>query len=323
MNRGLVIGKFMPVHAGHLALINFAASQCDELIVSMSYTPTDPISFEKRFAWLKELLSTNNKIKVELLVDNFDREDLQLPERTKIWSDVLRKKYPTINAVFSSEPYGGFLAHHLGAAHFLFDQARKQLPVSATAIRTNPFKHWDFIPPIVRPYFTKLVCLYGSESTGKSTLTKQLAEHYQTEFVPEVAREMITSNNFTIDDIVAIGKAQTDRIKSKLKTANKVLFCDTDVITTQVYSKKYLNEIPPILFELEKEIHYDQYFLLDIDVPWVADHLRDLGHQRQEMFDIFKSELDKRNIDYKLISGDFASREKQIKNLIDQLLQTP
>lgn len=165
-----------------------------------------------------------------------------------------------------------------------------------------------------------LVCLYGPESTGKSMLAKRLADHYQTDWVPEVAREMITSNDFSVDDIIAIGKAQTERVKSKLKTANKVLICDTDLITTQIYSQKYLHAVPSILKELEKEIKYDLYCLLDIDVPWVADGLRDLGHERKEMFDLFKTELDKRNINYSLISGDYAHRENQIKTLIDRLL---
>ena len=64
-----------------------------------------------------------------------------------------------------------------------------------------------------------------------------MAEIYHTEFVPEVAREMISSNEFTVEDIIHIGQAQTQRIKDKLKTANKILFCDTDLITTQIYSK--------------------------------------------------------------------------------------
>lgn len=320
MNRGLVIGKFMPIHKGHLALINFAAALCDELIVSMSYTVNDPIPYKKRLAWLQELLSLNKKIRIEVLVDDFDEENLQLPERTQIWAAVLKEKYPTIHTVFSSEEYGQHLAIHLNAKHILFDSERKQTPISATAIRSNPFKNWEYIPAVVQPYFVKIICLYGPESTGKSTLSKRLAEHYQTEFVPEVAREMITSNDFTVDDIIAIGHAQTERIQQKLRTANKILFCDTDVITTQIYSKKYLGVVPPVLYELEKEIQYSEYWLMDIDVPWVADGLRDLGDERQEMFKIFKTELTQRGIVYKLISGDYAMRDKKAISLLDELL---
>lgn len=166
-----------------------------------------------------------------------------------------------------------------------------------------------------------IICLYGPESTGKSTLAKQLAEYYQTEFVPEVARELITSNDFSLADIERIVHAYHKCFFEKLKLANKILICDTDLITTQIYSQHYLHAVPPIVAELEKEIHYDHYFLLDIDVPWVADGLRDLGNQRLEMFAVFKTELENRKLPYTLISGDYASREKQVKLLIDRILK--
>lgn len=158
----------------------------------------------------------------------------------------------------------------------------------------------------------KLVCFYGPESTGKSTMAKHLAEIYKTEYVPEVARELIASNDFSVDDIVRIGHAQTQRVKEKLKTANKILFCDTDLITTQIYSRHYLNAVPPILFELEKEISYDHYFLFDIDVPWINDGLRDLGNRREEMMRVFKSELSVRGIVPTLVKGRWPEREATI-----------
>ena len=166
------------------------------------------------------------------------------------------------------------------------------------------------------------VCLYGPESTGKSTLARRLAEHYHTEFVPEVAREIIMSNTFTVEDIIRIGQAQTDRVLEKSKTANRVLFCDTDVITTAVYSDTYLHHIPPQLDALEKKVHYDQYFLFDIDVPWVADGLRDLGarEQRVRMFERFKKELDGRGIPYIRLTGSYADREKMIIRVVDEWL---
>jgi HTH-type transcriptional repressor of NAD biosynthesis genes len=166
----------------------------------------------------------------------------------------------------------------------------------------------------------KLVCFYGPESTGKSTMAKRMAAIYQTEFVPEVAREIISSNEFTVDDIIRIGHAQTQRIKDKLKTANKILFCDTDLITTQIYSRKYLNVIPEILSELEKEVKYDKYFFFDIDVPWVSDGLRDLGNQRESMTQIFEEELLKRNIVPIRVNGSWSEREEIIRKEIDKLL---
>lgn len=168
----------------------------------------------------------------------------------------------------------------------------------------------------------KRICFYGPESTGKSTMAKHLAELYKTEWVPEVTREFVSTNDFTIDDILKIGHAQTELILQKTKTANKILFCDTDLITTQIYSRHYLKVIPPILFELEKRIKFDLYFLFEPDVPWVADGMRDLGdrEKRKEMFEVFRMELDKRNINYLPVRGDWEEREKLITNEVDKLL---
>jgi HTH-type transcriptional repressor of NAD biosynthesis genes len=320
MKRGLVIGKFMPIHNGHIALINFAASQCDELIVSMSFTPADKIDPVLRFGWIKEIFKNQSKVKPALIPDDFDDESLPINERTNIWAIRMREMYPKIDILFSSEFYGAPFAFNLQAEHILFDEPRKSIPVSATLIRNHPFQYWEFIPKEVRPYFVKKICFYDPESTGKSTMAEKMALHYQTTFVPEVARELINSNDITIDDIIKIGTAQTERVKEKTNSANKLVFCDTDLITTKIYSQYYLNEVPQILNDLEKEICYDLYFLLDIDVEWVADHLRDFGDRRLEIFNLFKSELEKRGIAYIQISGDYKTREEKIREIIDSIL---
>lgn len=321
MKRGLVIGKFMPIHKGHIALINFAAAHCDELIVSMSFTPEDKIEPVLRFEWIKQIFKSKPNIKPAIIADDFDDETLPLSERTNIWAIRMREVYPKIDILFSSEFYGPPFAHNLQAEHILFDEPRKFIPISATLIRNHPFQYWEFIPEQVRPYFTKKICFYGPESTGKSTMAEKMAVHYHTVFVPEVARELITSNDITVDDIIKIGKAQTERVKEKTSIANKIVFCDTDLITTKIYSQYYLNQVPDILNDLENEIKYDLYFLLDIDVEWVADHLRDFGDRRLEMFNLFKRELEKRGINYIHISGNYHEREEKIKKIIDSTLQ--
>jgi HTH-type transcriptional repressor of NAD biosynthesis genes len=320
MKRGLVIGKFLPIHHGHIALIDFAISQCDELIVSMSYTDQDPIPAELRFSWIKEVFKDRPKIKPAMIKDDFDNEQLDLPTRTAKWSEVIRRTYPPIDILFSSEEYGETFARNLGIVHRSFDPERKIYPVSATLIRKNPMNYWDFIPPAVRPYFVKKICIYGPESTGKSTLALRLATRYKTEFVPEVAREFITTNDFTVEDIIAIAQAHYQRIRQKLKTANKILICDTDVITTQIYCRHYLNIVPDILYDIETMVKYDKYFLMDIDVPWFADGLRDLGHQREKMMNVFRNELIQRGIQFINVRGDYAQREEMISSEIDRLL---
>jgi len=321
MKRGLVIGKFLPIHEGHVALIRFAAAHCDELIVSMSSTPHDPIEPALRLSWIKTIFQEDPSIKPAMILDDFDDDSLPLLERTKVWADFIRRTYLPIDIVFSSEAYGAPFAHHLGAEHVSFDAERKYVPISATKIRQHPFRYWNYIPPVVRPYFVKKICFYGAESTGKSTMAKRMAQVYHTEFVPEVAREIISSNVFTLDDIVTIGYAHAARIEEKLRIANRILLCDTDAITTQIYSRHYLGAVPEVLYELEKAVQYDVYFLFDIDVPWVADDLRDLGHHREVMFNVFKEALEIRNIPYILVRGTYDEREALVRKEIDRLLQ--
>ena len=320
MKRGLIIGKFMPLHKGHLALIDFAAAQCDELIVSMTYRQDDPIPGPLRFEWIREELANYAGVRLEISPDDFDNETLPWDQRIPFWASFLKKRFPQVHVIFSSENYGDLLAKNLGIFHVGFDPERKKFPVSATLIRQQPFHYWDFIVHAARSFFVKRICLYGPESTGKSTMAKRLAEIYDTEFVPEISREFISSNNFTLADIIRIGHAQTKRVISTAKNANKLLFCDTDLITTQIYCRHYLHTIPHVLLALEEQVKYDRYYLFDVDVPWVADGLRDLGERRLEMFTVFKVELKKRKIPYTVVSGSHDQREKFLCAEMDGLL---
>jgi HTH-type transcriptional repressor of NAD biosynthesis genes len=310
----------MPPHNGHIALIEFATSQCDQLIVSMSYKPDDPIPGDLRFSWLKEMFQNRDAIIIEKVEDDFDDEHLELSERTKAWANFISKRYPPIDIVFSSEKYGESFAKNLKAEHVPFDETRTKFPVSASLIRKSPFEYWDFIPALVRPYFVKKICFFGPESTGKSTMAKKMAAHFKTEFVPEVAREFVTSNVFTAEDISTIAIEHYKRIIEKTKNANKLLFCDTDAITTAIYSQHYLNTVPSIVYELETKVSFNLYFFFDIDVEWVADELRDLRDQRERMFMIFKTELEKRNLPFFLVSGNYQQREAFVLEKLNELL---
>ncbi|GAB2573346.1 AAA family ATPase [Spirosoma areae] len=321
MTTGLVFGKFMPVHTGHLALIEFARKQCDQLIVSMTVTPDDSIPPEIRLHWLTTLLAPYANIEVVAESNEFHDPTLPLWEATKLWAAFIRRRFPDVSVFFASEEYAIPLAYHSGLRYVAFDPARQQVPVSATLIRQQPARYWEFIPAIVRPYFVKKICLYGPESVGKTTIVRQLAADYKTVYVPEMARTLITSNDFTPADFIRIGQAQTEAVWQASQHANRVLFCDTDVITTQIYSNIYLHDIPPVLYELEQQIHYDAYLLLDIDLPWVADDLRDFGHKRPEMMARFRYELELRQLAYHFVSGSYQERIITIRTITDRLLK--
>jgi len=152
-------------------------------------------------------------------------------------------------------------------------------------------------------------------------MAQKLAEHYQTVYVPEVARDLITSNDLTSDDYARIAIAQTAAVERATPLANRVLVCDTDLITTQLYASIYGVPHPAVLTELAAKETFDAYFLLNTDVPWVADGLRDLGHRRAEMYMLFEQALTERGIRYVVVSGaGYDARLASVVAEIDRLL---
>ena len=172
------------------------------------------------------------------------------------------------------------------------------------------------------------VVLFGPESTGKTTLSTQLARHYNTVWVAEYAREYLQDkwNNerktCENSDLVPIAVGQMKLENELAKKADKVLICDTDLLETKVYSEEYYGGfVDPILDEAAKENSYDLYLLTYIDTPWEADDLRDRPEQRKEMFDAFENALKKYNRPYLLLKGDKQTRLKKAIKAIDKLLE--
>ena len=171
-----------------------------------------------------------------------------------------------------------------------------------------------------KPDAPLVVCFYGPESTGKTTMAGIIARRFGAEWVPEVSREMIDSNSFSLGDIERIGLAQLRRMQEAETRQAKLVVCDTDLITTAIYSEHYLGTIPAIISELEKQQHIDRYFLFDIDVPWVADGLRDLGNRRELMLSKCREGLERRGLTYTLVRGTYQEREEFLVNEIERML---
>ena len=185
---GLVIGKFMPPHDGHLRLFAVAQQCVARLHIVLFSKSNEPIPGRLREAWLRELAPEAfiHHVALDHPV-NFDD-----PAAWDFWVGALRQVLPGApDIVFSSEAYGDELARRLGARHWPVDPHRIQIPVSATQIRARPTEYWDHIPPPVRPYFVRRVAMVGAESTGKTTLAQALAAHFRTVRVPEFAREYL------------------------------------------------------------------------------------------------------------------------------------
>lgn len=172
------------------------------------------------------------------------------------------------------------------------------------------------------------VVLFGPESTGKTTLSRQLARHYNTVWVAEYAREYLqdkwnnTRKTCENLDLLPIAEGQM-RLENELaKKADKVLICDTDLLETKVYSQEYYGGfVHPELDKAANENHYDLYLLTYIDTPWEADDLRDRPEQRLEMFNAFENALKSHNKNYILLKGDMDLRLKNAVTAIDKLLK--
>jgi NadR type nicotinamide-nucleotide adenylyltransferase len=172
------------------------------------------------------------------------------------------------------------------------------------------------------------VVMFGPESTGKTTLSKQLARYYNSVWVPEYAREYLQSkwNNerktCEASDLLPIAEGQMQLENELAQKTDSILICDTDLLETKVYSEAYyIGSCDPILEKYALENTYDLYFLTYIDTPWEADDLRDKPEHRKEMFEAFQNTLIKYNRPYVLLNGDKKNRLEMAVQHIDKLLK--
>lgn len=170
------------------------------------------------------------------------------------------------------------------------------------------------------------IVLYGPESTGKTTLARQLAKHYNTVWVPEYAREYLQKKwdddqkICELHDLVPIAEGQIRHENELSKKANQILICDTDILETKVYSEAYFEGYcDPELEKYALLNTYDLYFLTAIDVPWIKDDLRDRPDQRQEMFNLFKTSLEKYQRSFVILTGKEVQRFQTAVKHIDKL----
>ncbi len=172
------------------------------------------------------------------------------------------------------------------------------------------------------------IVLFGPESTGKTTLSEQLARYYNTVWVPEYAREYLqrkwNNERKTCEpkDLLPIAEGQMRMENSLSQKATELLICDTDLLETKVYSEAYyVGHCDPILEKYALLNSYDLYFLTFIDVPWVGDDLRDKPNEREKMFNYFRGTLEKYHRNFVILKGDKKERLQAAVAHIDTLLK--
>lgn len=321
---GLVIGKFYPLHNGHLALINYAISKSKELNILVCVSNKEKINGEKRKNWI--LGEIKNGINVNIIVFNYNENDLpntSVSSRSvsKIWARKIFQLVPAITCIFSSEQYGNYLGEELNVKHIDFDYERSLIPISSSQIRKNPFLHWSYIPKVVQAYYTKKIILLGTESTGKSMLTERLANYYKTGFVPEMAREIIEKTiECTQQHLIKISELHAKKILEKLEESNKLLFIDTDINITKSYSEFLFNKTLIVEDWIEQANKGDIYFYLDADAPYIQDGTRLSFDERNRLDYYHKNQLENNNIKFIQIQGNWNERFNKMILYIDTLV---
>lgn len=318
MRHGFVLGKFMPPHAGHVHLCETARQLVDRLTILVCWLPDDPVPGPLRLQWMKQLFPDCRVLGHDAVVPQAPEES---PDFWPIWRGIVRAAHPEpIDMVFAGEDYGLRLAQEVGAA-FTPVAPRLYPGLSGAAVRADPWGHWDLIPPVVRPYFARTICLHGPESTGKSTLSAPLAAHFGTLWVPEYGRAHCELYGTDLDDsgLLAIARAQTAMTRAALPWCNRRLVVDTDALTTAAWSLMILGHVPEGLFE--DWVKADLYLLTDIDIPWKQDGGRYYPDQadRQRFMDACVRVMEEAGANWVKLSGENDIRLQTAIEAVERL----
>ena len=309
--RGLVLGKFMPYHKGHELLIKTACSLCDHLTVLVCSNLNEPIDGAVRHEWLCEAWGDSHNVSVCWL--NADVQQAPINEDDFdfwiTWRQIIAG-YGDFDMVLGGEEYVVRLGATIGAEPVIVD--RELLSVSGTQLRESPDAHWNYLSDQAKPFYQQRVTVLGPESTGKSTLSSSLAGHstHMTEY-GRVYDTKIQKGDWSESDFERIAKTHIEIRKQISLHAGPVLFEDTDIFATAVWSDFLIGGIPEKINRLLSiEKHADLYLILSPDVPWIDDGTRMAGEQftRIWFFDRTINLMKKYNANYKVISGGFNER---------------
>lgn len=162
------------------------------------------------------------------------------------------------------------------------------------------------------------VAIVGPESTGKTTLTKSLANHFKTAWSPEFAREYINQLDrpYAKEDLIDIARGHLKSEKAHFKKANEVLFLDTDLFVLKIWSEFKYGDCDPWILQQLSMNQASFYILTDHDIPYEQDPLRETPEKRPELFDLYEKALQEAGVHYYVVKGD---KHKRLEKAIQQI----
>lgn len=324
---GFILGKFYPLHIGHLSLIEFGLEQIkngtiDKLIVLVDNHHSYKISLKDRVSCLKEEFPL---IEVRGIEEFTLQEPHESPNFWNYWNKIIKENIPEkISLIIGSMPYIKTLANNLGIKYLLFDEYRDGINFSATQFRNEPKENWSFLSPSSKKLLCKKIAILGAESSGKSTLCKNLSNHYQTNYTPEFARTFIENRGRKLskEDFLEVQKQHYSHHQSLIKFSNYTHFLDTEAITTRLWFNWFYPEHNDEF--LNEYIHKQKIDLFIIIHPidkWEKDFVRyqESYKERLKFFYKIKKYLFKHNKKFIVVKvKDFSEllgeTIKQIEN---------
>ena len=326
---GMYGGSFNPMHKGHLKCIIKAACLCEKLYVVLSIgMKRDEVDYKVRYRWLYQATKHIGNVKILTISDSCATKNDYTLEASKSDSEYIKKQIgEPIDIVFCGSDYDEnsfWNVNYPDSEFYVFERDE----INSTEIRKDVYGHWDWLPNFVRPYYVKKVLIIGVESSGKSVMTVNLANYFNTNFIEEAGRElseksgtdtMMLNEDFT--EILLVQKL--NEIKA-IKHSNKVLFCDTDCLITQFFLK--FLEGDKLNIKLSDAIdainRYDLILFLAPDVKWVQDgdrseEIRDNREKYRDMIaDIYKSHGKK----FEYIEGDYLTKFNKCVELVNNII---
>ena len=341
---GAITLKAAPLHSGHIYAITQASTQVDHLYVILSFDEKWLDTLDNASYWKERLTKKNRLLWLKTTFSNLDHITIICVDETDIsaypdgvsdWAYKVKgelKPYGVdhIDKWFSSEPeYTWWITKYFNCPNIIIDADRKVFNISATKVRQNPYKYWEFLPSIVRKDLLIKVVIIGTESSSKSTLTKYLAKMFNTSWVAEYGRTYCEEDMcgdeglLSLKDYGIIASNRYYQEKEAERTANKLLFLDTNAFVTQFYCELYEGRPNPLVDAYIEEEKYDMVIHLGDDVKWVDDGLR-VNSDRKKTSKLFYKMLDKykvvENNDYHFIDGDYKQRLDKAVDLIKNKL---
>lgn len=197
----------------------------------------------------------------------------------------------------------------------------REAGLSATLIRNDIMEHWRSINPICRRDLVQRICILGTESTGKSTMVRMLAEHFGTTYVSEAGRDVVADSNLCAEgDLTEVALEHARRVDDALNNARRLLFIDTDLYTTLSYSNFLFGRelhLPPSVW---RSNHADLRIFLDASAPYVQDGTRLRKSDRDSLARSHMEVLDSARENYTILAGSYSERFEGAKRIVSELI---